>query len=349
MKILYFGFYNPEYSRNRVLIKGLRQNGLEVTECRVDYKSIWSYSVLFFKYLSFRHDFDIMIVGFPGQEVMFMARILTRQPIVFDAFTSHYEGYIQDRALYEVNSLRAKFYRWLDYNSCRLADIVLLDTNAHIDYFVKEFGLPKEKFRRIFVGADSSLFYPPSKENINDKFKVHFHGHYIPLQGIEYIIRAANILKNEDIRFVLIGRGQTYTCNRKLADDLDIKNIEFVGAVSYQELADRIRTADICLGIFGHTAKAQRVIPNKLFEAIACAKPVITARSPAIAELLTDGENVILCNAADPEDLAKKILDIKNNKAIADFVGSNGLNLFKNKLETNTLGEELKDIIDEIL
>ncbi|MDP4001795.1 MAG: glycosyltransferase [bacterium] len=349
MKVLYFGFYNPEYSRNRVLIKGLHQNGVEVAECRVVYKSIWSYAVLFFKYLSIRWDFDVMIVGFPGQEVMFLARVLTGKPIIFDAFTSHYEGYIQDRALYGTDSLHAKFYRWLDSNSCRLADVVLLDTNTHIDYFIKEFRLPKQKFRRIFVGTDSALFYPSGKKNDGDKFKVHFHGHYIPLQGVEYIIRAINILKNEDIEFVLIGRGQTYAHNRQLVDGLGIKNIEFVESVSYQELADRVRTADICLGIFGHTAKAQRVIPNKLFEAIACAKPVITARSPAIAELLTDGEDVILCNVADSEDLAKKILDTKSNKAITGLVGSNGLNLFRSKLETNILGKELKGIINEII
>jgi hypothetical protein len=35
MTILYFGNYNPNYSRNRVLIRGLRENGVKVVECNV--------------------------------------------------------------------------------------------------------------------------------------------------------------------------------------------------------------------------------------------------------------------------------------------------------------------------
>ena len=97
MRVLYFGIYNPNYSRNRVLIKGLRENGVDVQECNALYRSWASYFKLFWKYFSIKKSFDAMIVGFPGQEVMLMAHLMTKKPIVFDAFTSHYGGYILDR------------------------------------------------------------------------------------------------------------------------------------------------------------------------------------------------------------------------------------------------------------
>src|SRR3989344_1592646 len=152
MKVLYFGIYNPNYSRNRVLIGGLRKNGVEVSECNVRYHSFFSYLKLFWKYLFLKKAFDAMIVGFPGQESMLLARLLTRKPIIFDAFTSHYGGYVLDRGKYGKKSLRAKWYKWLDRKSVKLANMALLDTNAHIDFFVNELGLPRDKFRRIFVG-----------------------------------------------------------------------------------------------------------------------------------------------------------------------------------------------------
>ena len=34
IKVCYFGFYNPDYSRNRELIRGLKENGVEVIECK---------------------------------------------------------------------------------------------------------------------------------------------------------------------------------------------------------------------------------------------------------------------------------------------------------------------------
>src|SRR3989344_4381322 len=99
LTVLYFGVYDPDYSRNRVLIKGLKANGVRVVECRVSAKDKLKYLKLVWRFLTLSN-FDLMIVGFPGQEVMFLARILTSKPIVFDAFTSHYGGYVLDRQYY---------------------------------------------------------------------------------------------------------------------------------------------------------------------------------------------------------------------------------------------------------
>src|SRR3989338_3082361 len=195
MRVLFFGVYDPNYARNWVLINGLRKNGVEVVELRRKPQR-FSLFRLFFDYLKFKKNFDIMIVGFPGQEAMFLARWLTVKPIIFDAFTSHYGGYILDRQKFSKNSFHAKHYRFLDEWSCKLADLVLLDTNTHIDFFVNEFNLPKEKFRRIWAGANNDIFKPfdsiqgkPVSDYHNSNgFKIFFFGTYIPLQGVEYIL-----------------------------------------------------------------------------------------------------------------------------------------------------------------
>ena len=347
MRILYFGIYDPEYSRNRVLIEGLRENGAEVVECREIAGSSWKYLKLTQKYLKLRNKFDIMVVGFPGQEVVFLAKILTRKPIVFDAFTSHYGGYILDRQYFSKKSWRAKYYRFLDTWSCKLADMVLLDTDAHIDFFVKEFGLRREKFKRIFVGTDSKVFYPREIKKDTDNFLVHFHGNYIPLQGVEYIIRAAKLLEKENISFNLTGQGQTYKKDRQLAEKLGIKNINFIDRVSYKELADYMTKADVCLGIFGDTPKTNLVIPNKVFEALACKKPVITADTPAIRELISDNE-ALLVKASDPEALAEGILRLKEDPVERDKVAEKGYDVFCRTSTPGILGSKLVEIIKEL-
>src|SRR3989338_8849716 len=168
MRILYFGSYKPAYPRNKVILDGLRENGVDVVECNERSLSLVRLFKLLVKYLKLKKDFDAMIVGFPGQEVMFLARLLTlrpflgraRKPIIFDVFTSHYMGYILDRQYFSKKSWRAKYYRFLDRWSCKLADIVILDTQAHIEYFAKEFNLPASKFRRIWLGANTALHQP---------------------------------------------------------------------------------------------------------------------------------------------------------------------------------------------
>jgi glycosyltransferase involved in cell wall biosynthesis len=346
MRILYFGIYNPEYSRNRVLIKGLRENGVEVIECSDRSRSVFKYTRLIFKFLRLRTSFDVMVVGFPGQEVMLLARLLTRKPIIFDAFTSHYGGHILDRGTHSRSSLRAAYYKWIDRRSCLLADMVLLDTTAHIEFFVREFNLSPEKFKRIFVGTDSSIFYPrPLREH--KELQIHFHGNFIPLQGISRIIEAAKILEHDPIQFNIVGRGQTYMADTALAEELGLTNIAFIDPVHYRDLPNFMEMADMCLGIFGTTPKTDLVIPNKIFEAIAMGKPVITADTSAVRELLKDKEHVILCQKGSAQSLADAIRTYAGLPDERSAIGHAGRRLFEAVLTEKHLAKELLDVIQE--
>lgn len=354
MTILYFGAYDPNYPRNKTLIKGLRENGAEVIECNSRSRSFVKYIELFFKYLKIRGNYDVIVIGFPGQESMFLASLLTfrlgskqAKPIIFDVFTSHYGGHVLDRGKHGQKSFRSQWYWWIDKKSVELSDIALLDTDAHIDFFEKEFNLPRAKFKRIFVGTDSSIFYPRETKKNTDKFLVHFHGHYIPLQGVEYIIRAAKLLEKENIVFNLIGRGQTYLKNRELAERLRVNNINFIDRVPYEKLSDYINTADMALGIFGNTLKTELVIPNKVFEAIACAKPVVTAETRAARELFIDWHNVLFCRKADPENLAEKIIILRKDQNLRRKISEAGYLLYQNQLQEKDLAAPIIKFINE--
>lgn len=309
-------------------------------ECNIRRRGLLKYFLLALRHWALRHQYDAMLVMFPGQETMFIARLISRKPIVFDAFTSHYGGYILDRRYYSPRSLRALFYRFLDRWSCRLADAVLLDTTAHINFFVKEFKLPREKFQRIFVGTDSSVFFPrPAAPH--EQFIVHFHGSYIPLHGVPHIVRAAKILERENIFFRLVGKGQTFAETKALAERLRVSNVEFSPYVSYEQLAAYIGAADVCLGIFGDTPKAEIVIPNKIYEALASKRPAITADTKAVRELLTNNENVFLCKAADPEDLARVIMVAKESNESRQRIARNGYEIFQQLVSEEIIGKEL--------
>ena len=159
--ILYFGVYSHGNPRNAIIIKGLRSRGHTVIECRVRPGFLpFMYVRLLWHYLRMRPRFDRMIVGFPGAEVMLLAKMLTRKPIVFDAFSSAYLAYIIDRKYWKIGSLRSVWYRFIDRWSCRLADAVLLDTNAQINYFVREFRVSRNKFFKVLIGTDTDIFKP---------------------------------------------------------------------------------------------------------------------------------------------------------------------------------------------
>ena len=326
MNILFFGRYDPAYSRNHVLLKGLRSRGVSVAECRIDPSARWWTLRLLWRYFRRRQSFDAMIVAFPGQEAILLARLLTRRPIVFDAFTSHYEGYVLDRQKVRPGGFRARWYRWLDRTACRLADAVLTDTDAHTDYFIRESGLDRSMFHRIFVGTDTDMFMPagPAPEG---QFRVHFHGTNIPLQGVSYILQAQELLRGKGVTFSLIGIDRP--------------------RVPYDQLGREMARAHACLGIFGDTVKTQRVIPNKIFEALAVGRPVISADTPAIRELLDD-DSAMLIPTANPHALADAILKLKNDSALRSRIGQAGRATLLHRATPDILGRQVVQVIERL-
>jgi len=117
--------------------------------------------------------------------------------------------------------------------------------------------------------------------------------------------------------------------------------------IKAEKLVEKISEANICLGIFGKTQKTQRVIPNKLYECIAMKKPVLTASSDAILEKFDNYDNILLCNIADSNDLAAKILELKNNHDLLDKIAENGYSLFTKEFSSEVLGKKLIDIIKQ--
>ena len=365
MKICYFGTYDRKRPRNRLIIQGLKENGIEVIECHfslwkeIDDKSqikaagkklgifirwIASWIVLPVKYLFFPPH-QAVIVGYLGHFDMFLARLLCtlkNKPLYFNVFLSLYDTMVDDRKFFLPNSFPAKILFYLDKFSCQLADRIFLDTQEQIDYFVQNFKLKRAKFSRLFVGAETDIFYPRKKAvtTQEDSFKILFYGQFIPLQGVEFIIKAANLLKNEAIKFTIIGRGQEYEKIFNLAKDSNLKNISWIDWVDYENLPTYIDETDVCLGIFGNTSKARRVIPNKAFQAIAMGKALITGDSKAARELFINGENVILCEMANARALAESIVTLKENPVLREKISKKGYELFMAKCNPKVIGQE---------
>lgn len=344
MTVLFFGTYDPTYSRNRVLMRGLRENGVTVVECHADpreHPGIAKYRALYREWKKIdRSQIVYVWVGFPGHTIVWLARLLFRQPIIFDAFLSLYDSNAFDRKVYAPGSVRARIDWFLDWLGCRLAYRVLLDTDAHIGYFVHTFGIPREKFIRVWIGADPEIFHP-REAPLPETFTVHFHGTFIPLQGIQYLLDAAKLLEHEDIRFRIVGDGQESARVREKAVSLGLANVEFVGKMPLARVPEYIAASHVCLGIFGDTQKTARVIPNKVYECIAMGKPVITADTSAIREIFEPETDMLLCTAADGESLAAAIRELYRDAPLRERIAIAGRKRFESSFAPRVLAAGL--------
>ena len=165
-----------------------------------------------------------------------------------------------------------------------------MDTAAHARRLESLFGLPNGACKHVWVGAERSMFTHRSEEKAlpthGQPMTVLFYGQFIPLHGIDTIIHAARLLRDEAIEWVLIGKGQETDLVNKMLEDDPLPRVQRIEWVPYTELNTWIARADLCLGIFGTSKKAACVIPNKVFQIVAAGRPLATGDSPAIRELL---------------------------------------------------------------
>ena len=113
------------------------------------------------------------------------------------------------------------------------------------------------------------------------------------------------------------------------------------------QLSQELANSDVSLGNFGDTPLAPLVISNKVYEALAMRKPVITSDMPANREFFREGEAVLI-PLANPEALANAILMLKNNPAIREQVAQKGHERFLSSASPVVLGRQLISIINEL-
>ncbi len=358
MRVCFFGTYVkdsygiPSGNGGALLKMILEKQKVQVIECHDSAKNFSGLVGAYVRLLS-KHrglDYDVMLIPWRGVLTMPVAKLIHKKPIVYFPAFSIYDTLVNDRKKIKKNAIKAKFAHLVDSLSCKWSDRVALESTVEIDYFVKEFGLQKEKFFQIPLASDESMFYPQSKDKSNDKFTILFFGSFIPLHGIEAIVKAATILQNNnDIYFTICGVGQTKPEIEELIKKNNLKNMNLVGLISKEELVKNIKNSDICLGIFGNTLKAQKVVTNKVFQILASKKPLITMESPAATESgLENNENCILVPPADPQRLTDAILFMKDDPQKRDQIATNGYKLYNEKLSMNFVGKKLVKVLEEL-
>lgn len=352
-KIIFTCTSRPNYSRNEVILSQLKEKYriIPLLSNRNSYLSRLLEIVLKFL-ITKKSDADLIFVGYLAQPLIPFLRLFNKK-IITDPLVSLYDTICFDRKLQRPNSPIGKLAFWLDKILCKTSERIILDTNTHIDYFINTFNAPKEKFLIIPICSDTTIFYPETKikdKKYENKFIIEFYGYFSPLHGVEHILKAAKILENhKDIIFKIVGKGQQSKKLLKLYQELNLKNVELTHAVvPLKELAERKREADLCLGVFGDTSKARRVIVNKIFDSLAVKKPLLTGNTNAegVKELLQDGIHCLFSKMEDEKDLAEKILILKNNPELRTRIAENGYNLFKKVCDSKQLKQKLYSLID---
>ncbi len=280
--------------------------------------------------------YDAVVVGYPGQlDLLAARRAACGAPVVFNPLVSLSDTLVADRGRFRAGSFAARGLELLDRLALRTADVVVADTEAHAGFLAELAGL--ERVEVCFVGAEERIFRPGTRPTTFTHAL--FVGKLIPLHGLETILEAARLAP--ELAFRLVGSGQLDAQLERRPE-----NVEWLPWVDYEHLGDLYRDAGAALGIFGTSAKAARVIPNKAFQAIACGAPLVTADTPAARELLVDEESALLVRTGDPEALAAALRRLATDGSLRERIAQGGLAAYRERASEEVLGRRWLGVLE---
>src|SRR5581483_5492480 len=235
----------------------------------------------------------LVVVGFGGQLDVLLARRVCRPRagLVFAPLVSLTETLVEDRRRVAAGGVAARALAALDRTTLRAADLVLADTAAHAAYLAR-LGAPADRVAVWHLGAEPEFLAPIAPAPVPRR--VLFYGSHLPLHGVETIVDAAARLgARADVH--VIGDGPARAAGAAVA---------FRDPVPLAALPAELARAAVVLGVFGEGAKAAMVVPNKVWQAAAAGRPLVTRDGPGLREVLEPGRHCLACPPGDPAALA---------------------------------------------
>jgi len=344
-----FGNYGPDYPRNRTLMQCLRNLGWEIIEYQPRISALAHLEAVVH---SFEHISAVWVPCFRQRDVAAAAKWAQRRqvPLIFDPLISAYDKRVNERKKFSAGSKAAQnILRW-ESRLFAKADFVIADTLCHQDYFEKTLACDRQRIVVLPVSAEESLFYPESTpfKAVPD---VLFFGTFIGLQGAIYIAESIRYYQGPAITLTFLGAGPEHDLVKSTAlthADESVA-VTFEDWIPFTKLADKIRSVQICLGVFGTGEKSFRVIPNKVYQALACDKPVVTMKGDAYPDMPENGPGGLYwCQAGDPQDIAEQMKSAVTDYLEGKAVQGKAQSLYDNYFSNSIISERLQKMLSHL-
>ncbi len=299
---------------------------------------------------------DVIIATSPPLTVGFTAIVLSffkRTPFIFEVRDLWPDSAIQSGVL--KNKLLIKLSYWLENVSYRKAKKVVVLTPAFKKYLLRK-GIAEEKITFIPNAADLDLFKPGNKDNwvrkkynLGKKFVVLYTGAHGKANALHQLIETARLVKGyKDIVFMLVGDGMEKPQLKKMTEEYSLNNVIFVDTQPKEKIPDYINAADVCVAVLKKLDIFKTVYPNKIFDYMACGKPIIIGIDGVARELVEKAECGIFAEPENPEKIKDTVLLFYNNKNLRKMYGNRGRKFVEEQMNRKIMAEKYKELLKNV-
>ena len=239
------------------------------------------------------------------------------------------------------------FKRLIKFLDARVAGYGIF-TREELDTFTPH-GLDPAKFyfvKNAVSPRKAAPFARSKGKEPGDNFELLFVSRFVATKGLLETVNAVHRLRANGVNFTLtcIGDGPIKDEAQKLVRDLGMTDIvSFTGYITEDEVDGHLKRADI----FVFPTRHNEGFPIALFKAALAGLPIVTTSVRAAAEYFEDRKNCLFCST-DPEDIANKINELINDRAMREQMSAENQE-FGKMLAPESVANEYFTIYETIL
>jgi len=243
-----------------------------------------------------------------------------------------------------VTSLLGGLMRFLQARAAR----VIAVTPGMLRQFEAR-GLDAGRLELITNGADTELFRPGPARPPGNGLTVLYAGTHGLVHGMEALMDAVERLRGRsDLSFSFVGDGVAKTALEERTRTLGLARVEFLPSEPPERLVRRIHDADVCVATTRAHEFSGETIPVKLFDYLACGRPVVAAVSGDAAEVVLQSGGGLVVPPGDGAALAVAIERLADSPELRDTLARGGPAFVEQRYSRRAAGERLVRALESV-
>lgn len=236
-------------------------------------------------------------------------------------------------------SIIYKFFHHISKKIYRQMDKILITSRMFSQYLNSEFGIEEDKVEYLPQYAEGIFEQILPKEE-DGMFDFMFAGNIGAVQSVETVLKAAEILKDEPVRFHIVGGGTDLDRLQKIGESLS--NIVFYGRRPIEEMPEFYAKADAMLVTLAADPVLSLTLPGKVQSYMAVGKPIIGAIDGETKAVIEDAQCGFCGKADDAVELAENIKKFIERDTDRIFMGQNARKYYEENFEEKLFMDKLE-------
>ena len=240
----------------------------------------------------------------------------------------------------------------------RRARLIVSVTDSFVEDLSRR-GIDREKIVVVKNGVNLNLFHPmthpdrdreKAREGYPDKFIVSYIGTIGMAHAVDRLIDVADLLRShDDIHFVIIGDGAEKANVVKKAEALELKNVSILGQRPRKELRRYYGIADAVVVPLKRKPIFTKVIPSKIFEIMATARPILISVDGEARKIVEEANCGLYSEPEDVEQLKENILTLVDHPALGHELGENGLRYVRKHYDRRRFAGKMREAVRGVI